>query len=83
MAIMRLQDVQSVSVVNTCKACRQTSTVQLQYNYNVMPALWITRLSPLQCQVTRRHDTTLLIECSVASDKTRCAHTIEDIIYYS
>jgi hypothetical protein len=29
-AIMRLQDVQAGSVVNTCKVCEQTSTVWLQ-----------------------------------------------------
>jgi hypothetical protein len=42
-----------------------------------------TLLAPLQCQVTRQHITTLLIECSVAGDKTRRAHTVEDIICYS
>jgi hypothetical protein len=34
---------------------------------------------PLQCQVTRQHDVTLLTECNVAGDKTRRAHTVEDI----
>jgi hypothetical protein len=28
-------------------------------------------------------DATLLTECSVTDDKTRCAHTVEDIIWYS
>jgi hypothetical protein len=81
--IMRLQDVHTESVVNTCKACGHASTVRLQYGYSVTPSLWTTRLAPLQCQVTRQHNATLLIECSVAGDKTRCAHTIEDIICYS
>jgi hypothetical protein len=34
-------------------------------------------------KVTRQHDTTLMTKCSMASDKTRCAHAIEDIIRYS
>jgi hypothetical protein len=42
--IMCLQDVQPVSVVNTCKACKQTSTVLLQCNASTMT----TRLAPLQ-----------------------------------
>jgi hypothetical protein len=33
--------------------------------------------------VTRQHDATLLTECSVAGNKTRCTHTVKDIIYYS
>jgi hypothetical protein len=82
-AIMPMQDMQTGSVVNTCKACGQASTVRLQYGYSVMPSLWTTRLAPLQCQVTRQHDATLLTECSVAGDKTRRAHTVEDIICYS
>jgi hypothetical protein len=82
-AIMRLQYVQSGNVINTYKACGQTSTVRLQYSYSATPALWTTRLTPLQCQVTRQYDATLLTECSVAGDKTRCAHTVEDIICYS
>jgi hypothetical protein len=45
--------------------------------------LWTTRLTPLQCQVTRQHDVTLLTEFNVVSDKTRRAHTVEDIICYS
>jgi hypothetical protein len=47
------------------------------------PALWTTRLAPLQCQATRQHGATLLTECSVAGDKTRRAHVVEDIICYS
>jgi hypothetical protein len=81
-AIMHLQYVQC-SIINTCKACGQTSTVRLQYSYSATPALWTTHLAPLQCQVTRQYDATLLTECSVAGDKTRCAHTVEDIICYS
>jgi hypothetical protein len=38
-AIMRLQDVQASSVVNTCKACVHVSTVRLQYAYNATPSL--------------------------------------------
>jgi hypothetical protein len=71
--IMRLQDVQTDNVVNTCKVCRQASTVRLQYNASTMT----TRMAPLQCQMTRQHDATLLTECSVAGDKTRHAHTVE------
>jgi hypothetical protein len=33
-------------------------------------------------KVTRQHGATLLIECSMAGDKTRHAHTVEDIIRY-
>jgi hypothetical protein len=55
----------------------------LQCDYNAMPALFITLLSPLQCQVTQQHDTTLLTECSMVGDKARRAHTVEDIICYS
>jgi hypothetical protein len=73
-AIMRLQDVQAGSVVNTYKACGQASTVRLEYDYSVMPTQWITRLAPLRCQVTRQHDVTLLTECNVEGDKTRQAH---------
>jgi hypothetical protein len=82
-AIMRLQDVLLGSVVNTCKACGDASTMQLQYGYSATPALWTTRLVPLQCQVTRQNDVTLLTECSMTSDKTRRAHTVENIICYS
>jgi hypothetical protein len=53
--------------------------MRLQYNVSTMT----TRLALLQCQVTRQHDVTLMIECSVAGDKTRRAHTVKDIIYYS
>jgi hypothetical protein len=35
-AIIRLQDVQAGSVINTCKACGQTSIVQLQCDANTM-----------------------------------------------
>jgi hypothetical protein len=83
MAIMCLQDVQTDSVINTCKMCKHTSTVRLQYGYSAMLVLWTTRLAPLQCQVTRQYDATLPTECSVVGDKTRRAHTIEDIICYS
>jgi hypothetical protein len=79
---MRLQDFQASGVVNTCKARGQASTVRLQYGYSTPSALWTTRLTPLQCQVTRQHDVTLLTECSVAGDKTMRAHTVEDIICY-
>jgi hypothetical protein len=48
-AIIRLEDVQAGSVINTYKACGQASTVWLQYGYSAMPALWTTRLAPLQC----------------------------------
>jgi hypothetical protein len=34
--IMRLQDVQTDSVVNTCKACRHVSIVRLQYDASSM-----------------------------------------------
>jgi hypothetical protein len=78
-AIMRLQDVQANSVVNIYKACRHASIVRLQYDYSATLVLWTTRLAPLQCQVTRQHDITLLIECIVAGDKTRRAHPIENI----
>jgi hypothetical protein len=80
---MRLQDLLLGSVVNTCKACGDASTMQLQYGYSATPALWTTRLVPLQCQVTRQNDVTLLTECSMTSDKTRRAHTVENIICYS
>jgi hypothetical protein len=33
--------------------------------------------------VTQRHYTVPLTECRVAGYKTRHAHTVEDIIYYS
>jgi hypothetical protein len=56
--------------------------MQLQCDYSTAPALWITRLTPLQCQVTRQHGATLLTECSVTGDKSRRAHAVEDIIYY-
>jgi hypothetical protein len=52
-AIMRLQDMQTDSVVNTCEACKHASTIQLQCGYSATSALWTTRLAPLQCQVTR------------------------------
>jgi hypothetical protein len=52
-AIMRMQDVQADNVVNTYKACGHASIVQVQYGYSAMPVLWVTRLAPLQCQVTR------------------------------
>jgi hypothetical protein len=52
------------------------ATIRLQRD----AALWT---APLQCQVTRQHDATLLTECSVAGDKTERAHTVEDIICYS
>jgi hypothetical protein len=32
--------------------------------------------------VTQQHSITLLTECSVAGDKTRRAHIVEDIICY-
>jgi hypothetical protein len=38
-AIIRLQDVQVCSVVNTCKVCIHTSTVRLQYGYSATPTL--------------------------------------------
>jgi hypothetical protein len=57
--------------------------MQVQCDYSTTPALWITRLSSLQCQATRQHGTTLLTECSVAGDKTRYSHAVEDIICYS
>jgi hypothetical protein len=77
--IMRLQDVQTDSVVNTCKTCRHISIVRLQYDASSMDH----SSGPLQCQVTQQHDTTLLTKCSVAGDKTRRTQTFEDIIYYS
>jgi hypothetical protein len=80
---MRLQDVQAGSVVNTYMVRGQTSTVWLQYCYSALPALWTTHRAPLQCQVTRQHDATLLTECSVTGDKISRAHIIEDIICYS
>jgi hypothetical protein len=33
--------------------------------------------------VMQRHSTVLMTDCRVAGDKTRHAHTIEDIIGYS
>jgi hypothetical protein len=33
--------------------------------------------------VTQRHISVPMTECSVAGDKTRCAHVVEDIIGYS
>jgi hypothetical protein len=78
-AIMSLQDVQAGNIVNTCKACGHASTVRLQYDASTMT----THLAPLQCQVTRQHNVTLLTECNVAGDKTRRAHIVEDIICYS
>jgi hypothetical protein len=74
--IMGLQDVQAANVVNTCKACEHASIVRLQYDANTMT----TCMAPLQCRVTRQHDATLLIKCSVASDKIRRTHIVEDII---
>jgi hypothetical protein len=56
--------------------------MHLQCGYSATPALWVTRLAPLQCQVTRQHDETLLTECSVVCDKIRRAYIIEDIICY-
>jgi hypothetical protein len=50
--IMHQQDVQAVSVVNTCKAYGHAFTVQLQYDYSATPVLCITHLAMLQCQVT-------------------------------
>jgi hypothetical protein len=52
-AIMCLQDVHAGSVVNTYKTYGHASTVRLQYGYSMMSVLWTTRLSLLQCQVTR------------------------------
>jgi hypothetical protein len=75
--------VQTDSVLNTCKTCRHASTVQLQYGYSTTSALWTTHLAPLQCQVTRQHDATLLTKYSMTGDKIRCAHIVEDIICYS
>jgi hypothetical protein len=76
---MRLQDVQAGNVVNTARH----ADMHLQYDYITTRALWITHVAPLQCQVTPQHDVTLLTKCSVAGDKTRRVHTVEDIIYYS
>jgi hypothetical protein len=56
--------------------------MRLQYGYSTTPALWSTRLPPLQCQVTRQYDATLLTECNMVGDKVRRAHTVEDIICY-
>jgi hypothetical protein len=33
--------------------------------------------------VTQRHSTVLITECSMAGDKTRRAHAVEEIISYS
>jgi hypothetical protein len=78
-AIMRLKDVKQCSQylqgVQTC--IYSAATIRLQC------ALWTTHLAPLQCQVTQQHDVTLLTEFNVSSDKTRRAHTVEDIICYS
>jgi hypothetical protein len=57
--------------------------MKVQCDYSAALALWTTRMALLQCQATRQHSATLLTECSVVGDKTRRAHTIEDIIYYS
>jgi hypothetical protein len=51
--------------------------------YSTAPALWTSRLAPLQCTVTRQHGDTLLAECSVVGDKTRHVHTAKGIIFYS
>jgi hypothetical protein len=56
---------------------------QLQCDYSATSELWITHLTPLQCQVTRQHDTTLLTLYSVAGDKIRRVHAVEYIIWYS
>jgi hypothetical protein len=61
-----------------CKTCGQAAQ-----SIPAAPALWTTHLAPLQCQATRQHSVTLLTECSVAGDKTRRAHAVEDIIGYS
>jgi hypothetical protein len=80
---MHLQDVQAGSIVNTCKTYGHAFTVRLQYGYSATPTIYTTCLAPLQCQVTRQHDTTLLIKCYVTGDKISRAHTVKDIIYYS
>jgi hypothetical protein len=61
----------------------QTNKLTTWFLNSTAPALWTIRLAPLQCQATRQHSATLLIECSVAGDKTKGAHAIEDIICYS
>jgi hypothetical protein len=56
---------------------------QLQCDFSPALALWTTRLALLQCQASQQYIATLLTECSVADDKTRRAHVVEDIICYS
>jgi hypothetical protein len=71
-----------------CKTCEQAvesmparrTNRQLQCDYSIAPAPWTTRLASLQCQAPQQHGATLLTECSVAGDKTKLAHAVEDII---
>jgi hypothetical protein len=62
---------------------RQESSDMILGDKPLISEVVLSHLAPLQCQMIRRHDATLLTECSVAGDKTRRAHTVEDIICYS
>jgi hypothetical protein len=63
-----------------CRAVQQlwaTGLLQLDVSY-------VGHLSAIAMGlVTQRHDTVSKTECSVAGDKIRLAHAIEDIIGYS
>jgi hypothetical protein len=53
-AIIRLQDMQADSVVNTCKACRHTSTLRLQCDASTMDHSPVAAIVPSDSTV-RRH----------------------------
>jgi hypothetical protein len=58
---------------------RQATTVQLQPGANTVGHMSGTATG----LVTQRHHAVPLTECRVIGDKTRHAHAVEDIIYYS
>jgi hypothetical protein len=58
---------------------RQAATVQLQLDVSVVGHLSSTAIG----LVAQRHHVVPLTECRMADDKTRHAHTVEDIICYS
>jgi hypothetical protein len=53
-AIMCLQDVQTDSVVNTCKTCGQASTMRLQYGASTMDHSTDTAIVPSD-SIARRY----------------------------
>jgi hypothetical protein len=53
-AIMRLQDMQAGSVINTCKTCGHTSTIRLQCDANTMDHSPIAAIVPSD-STARRH----------------------------